>query len=667
MMVISTNEMTNFPLLSDVDMVNLYLDGPNFPDFPAVVSLNMLSVTTNADEVSFSALQWVDDLNISGLLPFSITSIEFPVLSTVLTNLTVASTNTTELPFLQTLNYIGVSVLIHNNPLLTICLSPAICELAIENSDYISFDQNGGAICNSLVNFLESCEAYTIVSGSVFSDTNCDGLYTPEEPIIPNQWVFDEENNPMIMATNSQGFNLLLSDNQIVNLHVNDYPGYENSTTYSLNEAVIDPQLTLNFAMCPVQTGSSYSIHIVADNEPRPGFDHSILLYYQSHYGINDEFEIVYDYQIYEGTQLVSASPGYVQNGTVLTWSFTGMQAFESGWISININIPASATLGTEAVSTAYLNCSTDFDVSDNSYEEVFTLIGSYDPNDISVSPELINIEEVNNSGDWRLTYLIRFQNTGTASAINVRVEDNMELGLDLSTLQMIGASHSYEVEMTENRNLIWYFNEINLPDSNANEEESHGFIMFEISAHSPYSVGQTVANGVGIYFDFNEPIFTNVAHSLIYDCPLPPTITQTGNVLSADGSGPYEWLFNGALLPSSENSIEIFESGTYSVAASNQYCSSDFTSGNFVYTAIADVADAMAWNVSPIPAKGFIVLTTNSPQEGNVGVRLFDGLGKWLFSQPVYSTNTRMDISNLPAGVYLVNWNNEFKKVMIE
>ena len=137
--------------------------------------------------------------------------------------------------------------------------------------------------------------------------------------------------------------------------------------------------------------------------------------------------------------------------------------------------------------------------------------------------------------------------------------------------------------------------------------------------------------------------------------------------MLTADGSGPYEWLFNGNLLPISENTIEIFESGTYSVAASNQYCSSAFSSGEFIYTFINNETVAIPWNVSPIPAKEFIVLTTTTPQKGNAGVSIFNGLGKWLFSQPVYGTNTRIDISNLPAGVYLVNWNNEFRKVLIE
>jgi hypothetical protein len=75
----------------------------------------------------------------------------------------------------------------------------------------------------------------------------------------------------------------------------------------------------------------------------------------------------------------------------------------------------------------------------------------------------------------------------------------------------MISASHNYTVEM-QNGHLIWYFNNIMLPDSNTNEELSHGQITFRIYPIADKPVGTVFENTAYIYFDFNEAIITNTA-----------------------------------------------------------------------------------------------------------------------------------------------------------
>ena len=70
------------------------------------------------------------------------------------------------------------------------------------------------------------------------------------------------------------------------------------------------------------------------------------------------------------------------------------------------------------------------------------TVVGSYDPNDKLVSDEVL--EETQVQGGHTLTYTVRFQNTGSAEAIHVRIEDELdETRLDLSTLSMVAASHT--------------------------------------------------------------------------------------------------------------------------------------------------------------------------------------------------------------------------------
>jgi uncharacterized repeat protein (TIGR01451 family) len=108
-------------------------------------------------------------------------------------------------------------------------------------------------------------------------------------------------------------------------------------------------------------------------------------------------------------------------------------------------------------------------------------------------------------------TYTINFQNTGTAPAFTVRVEDQLDADLDWSTFEMITASHNYTVQMQDGK-LVWTFNNIMLPDSTTDEPNSHGHIVFRIKPIADMPVGSVFENTAYIYFDFNEPIITNTA-----------------------------------------------------------------------------------------------------------------------------------------------------------
>jgi uncharacterized repeat protein (TIGR01451 family) len=108
------------------------------------------------------------------------------------------------------------------------------------------------------------------------------------------------------------------------------------------------------------------------------------------------------------------------------------------------------------------------------------------------------------------LEYLIRFQNTGNDTAFNVRIENPLMDGLDWSTMKPIGSSHDY-ISVFEENKLVFYFPEIMLPDSNVSEVNSHGFIRYAIEQAEDNDVGDVIENQVGIYFDFNDPVLTNV------------------------------------------------------------------------------------------------------------------------------------------------------------
>ena len=135
--------------------------------------------------------------------------------------------------------------------------------------------------------------------------------------------------------------------------------------------------------------------------------------------------------------------------------------------------------------------------------------IGAYDPNDKQALPVGYG-EEHYIEANSPLEYLIRFQNTGTDTAFNVRIEDQISEHLDLSTIIPGASSHPYRMELKEDGLLSFHFDNIMLPDSNVNQEASHGFVQFSIKQLPDNPINTVIENTAGIYFDFNDPVITN-------------------------------------------------------------------------------------------------------------------------------------------------------------
>jgi hypothetical protein len=99
-------------------------------------------------------------------------------------------------------------------------------------------------------------------------------------------------------------------------------------------------------------------------------------------------------------------------------------------------------------------------------------------------------------------------------------VQDTISPLFDLSTLKTIAVSHpNCTVSIEKDRFKIgqptvvkWTFENIILPDSNANEAASHGFVRFNIQPKQGLPIGTSLGNKAFIYFDYNLPIITNTS-----------------------------------------------------------------------------------------------------------------------------------------------------------
>ncbi len=107
---------------------------------------------------------------------------------------------------------------------------------------------------------------------------------------------------------------------------------------------------------------------------------------------------------------------------------------------------------------------------------------------------------------------MIRFQNTGTASAIDVRISDALPIHVNVGSFVFLGSSHPCTTQIAPGGLLEFRFDGINLPDSTSNEPNSHGWVMFRMTPNSYLLPGAVVGNNANIFFDFNAPVLTNTA-----------------------------------------------------------------------------------------------------------------------------------------------------------
>ena len=195
------------------------------------------------------------------------------------------------------------------------------------------------------------------------------------------------------------------------------------------------------------------------------------------------------------------------------TYVFNNLEPFQTKnlWVKMQVPTLPTVSLGQLITNTVDIELLTgEISPLNNTSSLTQTIVGSYDPNDITEKHGEDIVFSTFSTDDY-LTYTIRFENTGTANAINIRVEDILDEKLDESTLKMVDASHTYSLERV-GKNLEWNFFAIDLPPSENVEDSQvgHGFITFKIKPFPDYAIGDVIPNTAEIYFDFNPAIVTN-------------------------------------------------------------------------------------------------------------------------------------------------------------
>lgn len=198
-----------------------------------------------------------------------------------------------------------------------------------------------------------------------------------------------------------------------------------------------------------------------------------------------------------------------------LSWAFTNLLPFESRTFYVSFNLQASPinNIGDTLMLLATINpVSNDETPFDNSFILPQQVRSSFDPNDkLCLEGSKIVVSDI---GKY-LHYIIHFQNLGDDTAFNVVVADTLAGNLDWSSFDFIAGSHPCEVQRNSDK-LLFYFKDIHLPYASINEPASHGYVAFKIKPKNTLIIGDTLNNKASIYFDFNTPVVTNTASTIV-------------------------------------------------------------------------------------------------------------------------------------------------------
>ncbi|MFC4739497.1 T9SS type A sorting domain-containing protein [Flavobacterium ponti] len=532
---IQNNQITNLILPTSLPVLKyLYCGSNGFSNINISGYPSLLNFTVNNNNISnldFSNTPLIQQLNISNN---PIATIDFSNLSN-LTTISCSSNTMTELDFSNNPNLMNLSYF-NNTNLTNVNLKSGTINTINYNSSsyynlpnlmYVCIDEGDTFTYNNLsvtpnVQVGSYCSFtpggnYNTITGITQFDLNGNGCDVND---IPVQY-FGIGINLNATATNSSVFSNGLGNYSIFTNQIGTFdliPNLENPNYFnvnpnpaSVNIPVIDNSTTTqNFCVTANGVHPDLEIVIAPIIPARPGFDAVYKIVYRNkgNQTVDGYVNFTFNDAVLD---FVSSSVTPNNNsGGFINWFFPGLVPFETGSIlvTLNVNSPTetpAVNIGDILAFNAFIDVTTDDNWADNNFDFNQTVVGSYDPNDITciegdvVSPSYI--------GEY-LHYVINFENTGTYQAENIVVKTEINpADFDISTLRLLEASHNVSTRI--NGNIIEFiFQTINL------DTGGHGNVLLKLQTKDNLLISDMVTNKADIYFDYNFPVETNFANT---------------------------------------------------------------------------------------------------------------------------------------------------------
>lgn len=312
-----------------------------------------------------------------------------------------------------------------------------------------------------------------------------------------------------------------------------EYATYFSAGTTAFNNISIaagSGTQTLYFPISQIQGYNDVTVSLIPIGQPVAGFSYTNKIQYQN-LGTAATSGVI-NYTKDSAVTISTAESGIAMTPTGFTYNFANLAPFETRSFNISLAVPSIPVTNIGDILSSSIQISApadDINTNNNAFSILQTVVASYDPNDkMEAHGEKLDFNTFTQN-DY-LFYTIRFQNTGTTNAINIRIEDVLDAQLDEESLRMVSASHNYQLERVGNQ-LVWKFPGINLPSVIQNEALSNGYLTFKIKVKPGFAVGDIIPNFAEIYFDTNPAIITNTFMSE-FEIDLSTKLFSTNNIL---------------------------------------------------------------------------------------------------------------------------------------
>jgi len=366
---------------------------------------------------------------------------------------------------------------------------------------------------DSMSTFVGSlAERNSIVTGRLFYDTNLNGVQDALENGLTNWMIKAAPGGLNFSYTLSNGDYRLYIDTGSYQISIPNIPRYHTlvPASYSVNFPNYGlRQDNKNFALQPIPNVRDLAIDLMPINViARPGFPLAFLVHY-SNVGTTT-LSGSYSIKLDPAVEYVSSdSAVFFATTDSLAWAFVNLRPGQTRLNIINCKVKPTTPLSIVLTNNAYIYPIVNDTVPEDNFDKIYmTTRGSYDPNDKSVDFSTLLLDSAK-MGKQFLEYTVRFQNTGTDTAFQIRIVDTLSSKLDLNSLELMSSSHTCQVS-SKGQQLELYFPNILLPDSNRNENRSHGYVKFRIKPVTSVNLSDVINNTASIYFDYNLPVRTN-------------------------------------------------------------------------------------------------------------------------------------------------------------
>jgi len=367
------------------------------------------------------------------------------------------------------------------------------------------------------------------------------------------------------------------------------------------------------FPLDDARPGFSTQYKIVVSNKGTTNVDGSIQMYYQEDF-----------MQLLSSTPLIS-----LQSSSSLWWDFEALapSARNEYYFTMEMNKPSDnfPLVGGELLGfTSRVKLAQDDLVTLDNIAPVFQLVvNSFDPNDIKcLEGPVIDVDQV---GEF-VHYMVRFENTGTANAVNVRVQNEIDTTVfDITTLAINDSSHDVMTRIVGNTT-DFIFDNIQLPFDDQNND---GYIVYKIKTKAHLKSGDQFTNQAEIYFDFNEAIVTN------------EYITVVGEIDNDNDGFPVDFDCDDSNSEINPMAVDVPNNGI------DENCSGeDLISSNSI-----DLESNFEIYPNPVSSYDVLYFKTNSAEM--IKMNIFNLDGKLLRSSEFYH-NEKISMDEFKSGLYL-------------